>query len=85
MRNQTESILSILSFNILYGGTHFGQPLNQTATVIETARADVVVLCEHMGNAQPLADLLALHCHEGAREIGARSHHARILYSATVH
>ena len=64
MKNQTESVLSILSFNILYGGTHFGQPLNQTAKVIEIARADVVVLCEQMGNAQPLADLLALHCHE---------------------
>ena len=64
MKNQTESVLSILSFNILYGGTHFGQPLNQTAKVIEIARADVVVLCEQMGNAQALADLLALHCHE---------------------
>ena len=38
--------------------------LNQTAKVIETAGADVAVLCEHMGSAQPLADLLALHCHE---------------------
>ncbi len=64
IKNQTGSVLSILSFNILYGGTHFGQPLNQTAKVIETAGADVAVLCEHMGSAQPLADLLALHCHE---------------------
>ena len=67
MKNQTDSVLSILSFNILYGGTHFGQPLNQTAKVIETAGADVAVLCEHMGSAQPLADLLALHCHEVTR------------------
>ena len=64
MKNQTDFSLSILSFNILYGGTHFGQPLNQTAKVIETAGADVAVLCEHMGSAQPLADRLALHCHE---------------------
>ena len=64
MEYQNGSLLSILSFNILYGGTHLGQPLNQTAKVIETAGADVVVLCEHIGNARPLADRLALHCHE---------------------
>ena len=64
MKNQSDSVFSILSFNILYGGTHLGQPLNQTAKVIETAGADVVVLCEHMGSVQPLADLLELHCRE---------------------
>ena len=64
MDSHTDSVFSILSFNILYGGTHLGQPLNQTAKVIETSGADVTVLCEHMGSARPLADRLALHCYE---------------------
>ena len=64
MKNQPDSLLSILSFNILYGGSYLGQPLKQTARVIELAEADVVVLSEHMGSAQPLADRLALYCHE---------------------
>ena len=64
MDSHTDSVFSILSFNILYGGTHLGQPLNQTAKVIETSGADVTVLCEHMGSARPLADRLALHYYE---------------------
>ena len=64
MDSHTDSVFSILSFNILFGGTHLGQPLNQTAKVIETSGADVTVLCEHMGSARPLADRLALHYYE---------------------
>ena len=64
MDSHTDSVFSILSFNILYGGTHLGQPLNQTAKVIETSGADVTVLCEHMGSVRPLADRLTLHYYE---------------------
>tara|TARA_Y100001947_G_scaffold68024_1_gene57337 strand:- start:185 stop:1045 length:861 start_codon:yes stop_codon:yes gene_type:complete len=53
----------LMSFNILYGGTHLGQPLEQTAAVIRLARADIVVVCEQGGNAEPLADWLGFTCH----------------------
>ena len=53
----------LMSFNILYGGTHLGQPLEQTAAVIRLAQADIVVVCEQGGNAEPLADLLGFTCH----------------------
>ena len=53
----------LMSFNILYGGTHLGQPLEQTAAVIRLAQADIVVVCEQWGNAGPLADLLGFTCH----------------------
>ena len=53
----------LMSFNILYGGTHLGQPLEQTAAVIRLAQADIVVVCEQWGNAEPLADLLGFTCH----------------------
>ena len=53
----------LMSFNILNGGTHLGQPLEQTAAVIRLAQADVVVVCEQWGNAEPLADLLGYACH----------------------
>ena len=55
--------VSVLTFNILYGGTHLGQPLSQTAAVITSARVDVVVICEQWGNAEALADSLGLGCH----------------------
>jgi len=53
----------LMSFNILYGGTHLGQSLEQTAAVIRLAQADIVVACEQWGNAEPLADLLGFTCH----------------------
>jgi hypothetical protein len=53
----------LMSFNILYGGTHLGQPLEQTAAVIRLAQTDIVVACEQWGNAEPLADLLRFTCH----------------------
>ena len=52
----------LMSFNILYGGTHLGQPLEQTAAVIRLGQADIVVVCEQWGNAEPLADLLGFTC-----------------------
>ena len=53
----------LMSFNILYGGTHLGQSLEQTAAVIRLAQGDIVVACEQWGNAEPLADLLGFTCH----------------------
>ena len=53
----------LMSFNILYGGTHLGQSLEQTAAVIRLSQADIVVACEQWGNAEPLADLLGFTCH----------------------
>ena len=53
----------LMSFNILYGGTHLGQPREQTAAVISLSQADIVVACEQWGNAEPLADLLGFTCH----------------------
>ena len=64
MVEQTISRISVLSFNILYGGTYLGQPLEQTARVIERSEADIIVLCEEMGSARLLADQLTLYCHE---------------------
>ena len=53
----------LMSFNILYGGTYLGQSLEQTVAVIRLAQADIVVVCEQWGNAEPLADLLGFTCH----------------------
>ena len=63
MLEKTEHQFCLMSFNILYGGTHLGQPLEQTAAVIRLAQADIVVACEQWGNAEPLADLLGFTCH----------------------
>ncbi len=48
----------IMSFNILYGGTRRGQPLSQTAKLIQKAKADIVGLQEAGGSAEKLAKLL---------------------------
>ena len=55
--------VSVLTFNILYGGTHLGLPLSQTNAVIASAQADIVVICEQWGNAESLADSLGLGSH----------------------
>jgi len=47
-----------MSFNVRDGGTKLGQPLTQTAKVIEQAEADVVGLQEIGKNAQELAGVL---------------------------
>ena len=57
------SQVSVLTFNILYGGTYLGLPLEQTAAAICSAQVDIVVICEQCGNAQGLADVLGLTCH----------------------
>ncbi len=53
-----KSSLKVMSFNVLYGGTRLGQPLSQTAAVIQEAEADVVGLQEVGKNAEKLAQLL---------------------------
>lgn len=50
--------ISVMTFNVLHGGTRRGQPLPQTAKVIGDAKADVVGLQEIGKNAEKLADLL---------------------------
>ena len=62
MLEQPHHQFCLMSFNILYGGTHLGQPLDQTAAVIRLAQADIVVVCEQWGNAERLADLLKFTC-----------------------
>ena len=63
MLGQSNNQFCLMSFNILYGGAHLGQPLGHTATAIRLAQADIVVLCEQWGNAGSLADLLEFTCH----------------------
>jgi exodeoxyribonuclease III len=53
-----ESSVKVMSFNVLHGGTRRGQPLSQTAKVIQEAKADVVGLQEVGKNAEKLAQLL---------------------------
>ncbi len=48
--------LRVMSFNIWVGGEGGGQPLEQTATVIRAARADIVGIQETFGRGQPRTD-----------------------------
>jgi exodeoxyribonuclease-3 len=48
----------IMTFNTLHGGTQRGQPLSQTAKVIQEAKAGIVGLQEIGKNADGLAELL---------------------------
>ena len=63
MLKKSDRQFCLMSFNILYGGTHLGQPLEQTTAVISLAQSDIVVVCEQFGNAKRLADLLGFTCH----------------------
>lgn len=51
-------VVRVMSYNVYRGGTMRGQPLSQTAKVIQEARADVVGLQEIGKNAEKLAELL---------------------------
>lgn len=53
-----ESGLRVMSFNLLRGGAGRGQPLSQSAKVIEAAGADLVGLQEAGGKAAELAKIL---------------------------
>lgn len=50
--------LKVMSYNVLQGGTKRGQPLTQTAKVIQASGADIVGLQEVGDNAKELATLL---------------------------
>ena len=63
MLKKSDHQFCLMSFNILYGGTHLGQPLEQTAAVISLAQPDIVVVCEQFENAKPLANLLGFTCY----------------------
>ena len=63
MFKKSDHQFCLMSFNILYGGTHLGQPLEQTAAVISLLQPDIVVVCEQFENAKPLANLLGFTCY----------------------
>jgi endonuclease/exonuclease/phosphatase family metal-dependent hydrolase len=70
---ETSSTLRVMTFNVLHGGTHRGQPLAQTAEVIRAAKADVVGLQEIGGNIRELAKLLGWqHVQHGSSGIVTR-------------
>jgi endonuclease/exonuclease/phosphatase family metal-dependent hydrolase len=48
----------VMTYNILVGGTRLGQPLEQTAAVIEAAEADIIGLQEQAHHADDLAAML---------------------------
>ncbi|MBT8044647.1 MAG: endonuclease/exonuclease/phosphatase family protein [Verrucomicrobiae bacterium] len=50
--------VKVMTFNVLHGGTRLGQPLAQTAKVIQEAKADIVGLQEVGNNVVKLAQLL---------------------------
>jgi endonuclease/exonuclease/phosphatase family metal-dependent hydrolase len=50
--------IKVMTYNVLNGGTRRGQPLSQTAKVIQAAGADIVGLQEIGGSAEKLAKLL---------------------------
>ncbi len=49
-RTMAAESLRVMSFNLWHGGEAGGQPLSQTAKVIQSARADIVGLQETSGN-----------------------------------
>ena len=53
-----ESIVRVMTYNVLRGGTKRGQPLSQSAKMIELAQADIVGLQEIGNNVPKLAKLL---------------------------
>lgn len=57
-RKSGERRFTLMTFNMLKGGTELGQPLSQSVRVIEAAGADIVVLQERDESAEPLAALL---------------------------
>jgi len=68
-----ESSVKVMSFNVFRGGTGRGQPLSQTAKVIQKAKADVVGLQEVGKNAEKLAKFLGWnHVSDGSRAILTR-------------
>jgi endonuclease/exonuclease/phosphatase family metal-dependent hydrolase len=55
--------LKVMTFNIWVGGNASGQPLSQTAAVIEAGGADLIGLQEQSGSTAALADMLGFYHH----------------------
>ena len=53
-----ESTVRVMTYNACRGGTYQGQPLSQSAKMIELAKADIVGLQEIGANVPELAKLL---------------------------
>ena len=53
-----ESIVRVMTYNACRGGTYLGQPLSQSAKMIQMAQADIVGLQEIGDNVPKLAKLL---------------------------
>ena len=53
-----EFTVRVMTYNACRGGTYFGQPLSQSAKMIELAKADIVGLQEIGANVPELAKLL---------------------------
>ena len=53
-----ESIVRVMTYNACRGGTYQGQPLSQSAKMIQMAKADIVGLQEIGENVPKLAKLL---------------------------
>ena len=53
-----DSIVRVMTYNACRGGTAQGQPLSQSAKMIELAQADIVGLQEIGGNVPKLAEIL---------------------------
>ena len=68
-----ESSVKIMSYNICRGGAALGQPLSQTAKVIQEAKADIVGLQENLTRKDPK------NTEKLAQLLGGWNHHANIL------
>ena len=53
-----DSVLRVMTYNACRGGTYQGQPLSQSARMIELAKADIVGMQEIGDNIPKLAELL---------------------------
>ena len=53
-----DSILRVMTYNACRGGTYQGQPLSQSARMIELAKADIVGMQEIGENIPKLAELV---------------------------
>ena len=61
--------LKVMTYNIWVGGQGAGQPLSQTAAVIEAAGADLIGLQEQSGATEQLAQMLGFDFHLQSNDI----------------
>ncbi|MEK9770557.1 MAG: hypothetical protein VW683_16710, partial [Betaproteobacteria bacterium] len=57
-KESQDSVVRVMTYNACRGGTYQGQPLSQSARMIELAKADIVGLQEIGDNGPKLAELL---------------------------